>query len=61
MENKIAPWNDSEVRWVCENHPGEDQGHTVWLFWECGGAGMPEVTQENIDKGYISNFWPPAS
>jgi hypothetical protein len=26
---KLAPWNDPSVRWVCEEHPNEDQGHKV--------------------------------
>lgn len=50
---KIAPWNDPEVRWVCEEHPTKDQEHRIWLFWRCGGAGMVEITQANIDKGYV--------
>ena len=54
---KIAPWNDPEVRWVCENHPNEEQSHLIgiWPFRrECGGAGMPERTEENRAKGYIT-------
>ena len=51
---KIAPWNDSNVRWVCENHLTKDQGHKVgFLRRECGGAGMPEPTEENRSKGYL--------
>ena len=55
-EIKLGPWNDSSVRWVCEDHPTEDQSHLVgWIFKrECGGAGMPEPTEENIRKGYIN-------
>ncbi len=52
--SKIALWNDPSVKWVCEEHPTKEQGHKVWLFWECGGAGMPELTKENIEKGYIA-------
>ncbi len=51
---KVAPWNDPEVRWVCEDHTTKEQGHLI-LVWdgswfslkECGGAGMPEPTEEN--------------
>ncbi len=58
---RIAPWNDPNVRWVCEEHPTEDQGHLIPVFplslWfgkkECGGAGMPEPTEENRLKGYL--------
>ena len=48
-----APWNDPDVRWVCEDHPTEEQGHRIgwWIFSkECGGAGMPEPTEENRRK-----------
>lgn len=40
----IAPWNNPEVRWVCEEHPTKDQSHRLWFGFgkECGGAGMPE-------------------
>lgn len=41
----LAPWNDPSIRWVCEDHPTKEQGHRVWLFWECGGAGMPDPQQ----------------
>ncbi len=56
---KLGPWNDSSVRWVCENHPTKEQSHTIFnwsklRFEECGGAGMPEETEENIRKGYVS-------
>ena len=55
---KLGPWNDSSVRWVCEEHPTKDQGHHLWFGFgkECGGAGMPELTQENLDKGYIEHL-----
>ena len=45
---KIAPWNDPNIRWVCEKHQTEDQSYKVGLFsmFECGGAGMPE-SEEN--------------
>lgn len=47
---KIAPWNDPSVKWVCENHPEKE-----WEV-ECScGAGMPEPTPENYQKGYVSN------
>ena len=52
---KLAPWNDPNVRWVCENHPTKDFEHKLWFFWECGGAGMPEPTEENIRKGYVES------
>lgn len=55
--NRIAPWNDPQVKWVCEDHPTEEQGHKVgwWVFKkECGGAGMPEPTEENKIKGYLN-------
>jgi hypothetical protein len=55
---KLGPWNDPNVRWVCESHPAKDAEHGVWSwrrlrFVECGGAGMPEPTDENRRKGYI--------
>ncbi len=50
---KQAPWNDKEVRWVCEDHPTKDFEHRRWFLLRCGGAGMVELTQKNIDKGYI--------
>ncbi len=60
MKEEIAPWNDPEVRWVCEDHPTEDQSHLItphsylpWVKVECGGAGMPEPTEENRKKGYL--------
>ena len=40
--SKIAPWNDPNLRWVCENHPTKDHEHKRFFFFECGGAGMPE-------------------
>lgn len=57
-ELKLGPWNDSSVRWVCEEHPEYEQSHIVFnwrrlRFEECGGAGMPEDTEENRKKGYI--------
>jgi len=52
---KLGPWNDSSVIWVCEEHPTKEQSHKVGILRrECGGAGMPEITQENRDKGYIN-------
>jgi hypothetical protein len=58
--NMTAPWNDPEVRWVCESHPTKDAEHIVFNWWrlrfeECGGPGMPEDTEENRRKGYISS------
>lgn len=52
---KKAPWNDKELKWVCENHPTKEQEHRLFpFFWlRCGGAGMPEDTLENRAKGYI--------
>ena len=52
---KVAPWNDFEVKGVCEDHPTKEQGHKILFFWECGGAGMPEDTPENRAKGYITS------
>lgn len=57
-DNKQAPWNNN-IRWVCENHPTKDAEHIIFnrkrlRFEECGGAGMPEPTEENYRKGYIS-------
>ena len=40
--NRVAPWNDENLKWVCEDHPTKEQEHKVWFFWRCGGAGMPE-------------------
>jgi hypothetical protein len=59
-QEKVAPWNDPKVKWVCEYHPEAEQGHdaidpVTHKTVECGGSGMPEQTQENIDKGYIEN------
>lgn len=51
MERIIAPWNDKTLRWVCEEHPTKEQGHRVWFFWECGGAGMPDpITHDNLGR-----------
>lgn len=45
----LAPWNDPTVKWVCENHPDKE------FEVECScGAGMPEPTPENYQKGYIT-------
>lgn len=59
-KHKLAPWNDPEVRWVCEQHPNKDFEHRVWSwrkfrFVDCPGPGMPELTKENIKKGYIED------
>lgn len=52
---KKAPWNDEEVRWVCEEHPTKEQSHRLfpWFWKRCGGAGMVEPTEENKKKGYL--------
>lgn len=54
----IAPWNDPTVRWVCEDHPTEEQGHHVkaWTgFRSCGGAGMPDPkTHDNMGRPLIT-------
>lgn len=41
---RIAPWNDPELRWVCEAHPTKDFEHRLFfgLGRECAGPGMPE-------------------
>lgn len=43
-QNKISPWNDPTIRWVCEEHPTKDFEHRLLFGFgpECGGAGMPE-------------------
>lgn len=56
---KLAPWNDKELRWVCEDHPTKDFEHKIFnwkkfRFEYCGGAGMPEDTPENRAKGYFT-------
>ena len=55
---KTAPWNDRSIRWVCENHPEEDQGHMQGLFFprECGAAGMPDPkTHDNMGQPIKKN------
>jgi hypothetical protein len=52
-QQRIASWNDPSVRWVCEEHPTKEQGHRVWLFWNCGGAGMPE---DEVTVNKIANM-----
>ncbi len=49
---KVAPWNDPNMRWVCEDHPTKDQSHRLFfgLGPECGGAGMPEPHE---NRGHI--------
>ena len=54
------PWNDTEIRWVCEQHPNRDFEHKIfnWCkfrFEECAGPGMPEDTPENRAKGLFGN------
>lgn len=41
---KLGPWNDPNLRWVCEDHPTKDQEHRLFFGFgrECGGAGMPD-------------------
>lgn len=55
MNRKLGPWHNSSVRWVCEEHPAKDHEHRLWFGFgpECGGAGEPEHTEENIRKGYV--------
>ena len=49
-------WDMSTEKWVCEDHPTKEQEHRLFpFFWKrCGGAGMPEPTEENRRKGYCS-------
>lgn len=54
---KLGPWNDPNLRWVCENHPKKDMSHRLFfgLGKECGGAGMPDpkskwAAQNEIDE-----------
>lgn len=56
VPKKLAPWNDPSVKWVCEEHPRYPQGHPLFFGFHCDGAGMPEPTQENVDKGYIKSL-----
>jgi len=35
MAEKLAPWNDPSVKWVCEEHPDKPFPHD-----DCGGPGM---------------------
>lgn len=46
----LAPWNDPEVVWVCENHPTKRQEHRLFpFFWKrCGGAGMPKFPNKSL-------------
>lgn len=50
----IAPWNDPEVVWVCENHPTKEQDHRLFpRFWKrCGGAGMQKESGEKKEWCY---------
>ena len=37
LPSELAPWNNPNMRWVCENHPDKE-----WeTECECG-AGMPD-------------------
>lgn len=40
----VAPWKNPNMRWVCEEHPTQDQEHRLfpWSWKRCGGAGMPD-------------------
>jgi hypothetical protein len=49
LPSELAPWNNPNMRWVCEDHPTKEQSHLriIWDgYWfklvECGGAGMPD-------------------
>jgi len=35
-----GPWNDPDVKWVCEKHPNKLHQHRIFGLFECGGAGM---------------------
>ncbi len=39
---KMAPWNDPTIEWVCEDHPTKEFEHKMGFFRRCGGAGMPK-------------------
>ncbi len=45
---RVAPWNDPSVKWICEQHPEKEFPHD-----DCAGPGMVEDTPENRRKGYI--------
>jgi len=44
MQEKVAPWNDPNIEWVCEDHHTKEQDHRLfpWFWKRCGGAGMPD-------------------
>lgn len=52
---QLAPWNDPNIRWVCEAHPTKDFEHRLCFSFGaiCAGPGMPEDTPENRARGYI--------
>jgi len=50
IEKKVAPWNDVNLKWVCEEHPTKEQEHRLSFWKRCGGAGMPEPHEA---KGHI--------
>lgn len=39
-ESFNGPWNDPNVKWVCEKHPDKPMNHKIFGLFECGGAGM---------------------
>ncbi len=55
---KVAPWNDPNIKWVCEDHPTQEQEHRVfpWFWKRCGGAGMPEPADRLNFKSPLDIF-----
>lgn len=49
-EKRIAPWNDPNIKWICEQHPTEDFEHKVGFFFPgvCPGPGMPAERDDNL-------------
>jgi len=50
MKEKIAPWNDPTIRWICEEHPTEEFEHKIGFFFKevCAGPGMPDPLQQDF-------------
>lgn len=45
-----APWNNPNVKWVCEDPPTKEQGHRLWFGFgrECGGVGMMDEKSRKL-------------